>query len=62
MLFFERDIAIDMGTSGTLLYVSGKGVQLREPTLVAVDKFTGKLLKIGQEAQRMLGRTPANIL
>jgi rod shape-determining protein MreB len=62
MLFFERDIAIDMGTSAVLLYVRGKGVQLREPTLVAVDKYTGKLLKIGQEAQRMLGRTPANIL
>lgn len=62
MLFFERDIAIDMGTSAVLLYVRGKGVQLREPTLVAVDKFTGKLLKVGQEAQRMLGRTPANIL
>ncbi|MEG1790145.1 MAG: rod shape-determining protein [Oscillospiraceae bacterium] len=62
MLFFERDIAIDMGTDAVLLYVRGKGVQLREPTLVAVDKYTGKLLKIGQEAQRMLGRTPANIL
>jgi rod shape-determining protein MreB len=62
MVFFERDIAIDMGTSTVLLYVRGKGVQLREPTLVALDKFTGKLLKVGQEAQRMLGRTPANIL
>lgn len=62
MLFFERDIAIDMGTDVVLLYVRGKGVQLREPTLVAVDKYTGKLLKVGQEAQRMLGRTPANIL
>ncbi len=59
---FERDIAIDMGTSGVLVYVRGKGVQLREPTIVAVDKFTGKFLKIGQEAQKMLGRTPANIL
>ena len=62
MLVFERDIAVDMGTDATLLYVRGKGVQLREPTLVAVDRYTGKLLKTGQEAQRMLGRTPANIL
>lgn len=62
MLFFERDIAIDMGTSSVLLYVQGKGVQMREPTLVAVDKYSGKLLKIGQEAQKMLGRTPANIV
>ncbi len=62
MLFFERDIAIDMGTSSVLLYVRGKGVQLREPTLVAVDKYTGKLLKTGEAAQKMLGRTPANIL
>lgn len=58
---FERDIAIDMGTSGVLVYVRGKGVQLREPAIVAVDKFNGRLLKIGQEAEKMLGRTPANI-
>ncbi len=62
MLFFERDIAIDLGTSGTLVYVRGKGVSLREPTVVAVDKTTGKLLKIGEDAQKMLGRTPANIV
>lgn len=62
MLLFERDIAVDMGTSSTLLYVRGKGVQVREPTLVAVDKFTGRLLRVGQDAQKMLGRTPANIL
>lgn len=59
---FERDIAIDMGTSAVLVYVRGKGVQLREPSIVAVDKYTGRLLKIGQEARKMLGRTPANIL
>lgn len=62
MLFFERDIAIDLGTTSTLLYVRGKGVSMREPTVVAVDKVTGKLLKIGGEAERMLGRTPANIV
>ena len=62
MLIFERDIAIDMGTADVLLFVRGKGVQVREPTIVAVDKYTGKLLKVGREAQKMLGRTPASIV
>ncbi|MEF9971258.1 MAG: rod shape-determining protein, partial [Oscillospiraceae bacterium] len=62
MIFFERDIAIDMGTASILVYTSGKGVILREPTVVAVDKNTGKLLKVGEDAQKMLGRTPANIV
>lgn len=62
MLLFEKDIAIDMGTSSTLVFEQGKGVVLREPTVVAVDKFTGKILKVGQDAQKMLGRTPANIV
>ena len=62
MNVFERDIAVDMGTSSTLLFEQGKGVVAREPTVVAVDKFTGKILKIGQDAQKMLGRTPANIV
>ncbi|MGI5977455.1 MAG: rod shape-determining protein [Candidatus Limivicinus sp.] len=62
MNIFERDIAIDMGTSSTLIFEQGKGVVTREPTVVAVDKFTGKILKVGQDAQKMLGRTPANIV
>lgn len=62
MLIFERDIALDMGTTGVLLYSRGKGVQIREPTIVAVDKFTGRLLKDGHDAQKMLGRTPASIV
>ena len=62
MLFFERDIAIDLGTACTLVYVRGKGVALREPTVVALDKTTGKLLKVGESAEKMLGRTPANIV
>ena len=62
MMFFEKDIAIDMGTSTTQLYVRGKGIALREPTLVAVDKTNGRLLKVGEDAQKMLGRTPANIV
>ena len=62
MPIFERDIAVDMGTSSTLVFEQGRGVVLREPTVVTVDKFTGKILKIGQDAQKMLGRTPANIV
>ncbi|NLW64997.1 MAG: rod shape-determining protein [Clostridiales bacterium] len=62
MDFFERDIAIDLGTNNIMVYVSGKGIALREPTVVAVDKHSGKLLKVGEDAQKMLGRTPANIV
>ena len=51
-----------MGTSSTMLFEQGKGVVSREPTVVAVDKFSGKILKVGQDAQKMLGRTPANIV
>ncbi len=61
MLFFERDIAIDLGTMTTQIYVSGKGIRLREASVVAVDRGTGKLLKTGEEARKMLGRTPATI-
>ena len=61
MLFFERDIALDLGTTDTLLYVRGKGVAVREPTVVAVDKTDGRLLKVGEDARKMLGRTPVNI-
>ena len=62
MMIFERDTAIDLGTSNLLIYVRGKGIALREPSIVAVDKYTGRMLKVGQEAQKMLGRTPANIV
>ena len=57
-----RDIGIDLGTASILVYVKGKGVVLREPSVVAIDKNTGKLLKVGTEAQNMLGRTPGNII
>ena len=62
MLIFERDIAVDMGTSSTMLFEQGRGVVAREPTVVAVDKYTGRIQKVGQDAQKMLGRTPANIV
>ncbi len=62
MPVFDKDIALDMGTTRVMFYLRGKGVVLREPTLTAVDKFSGKLLKVGEEAQKMLGRTPASIV
>lgn len=62
MQIIEKDIAIDLGTSSIIVYVSGKGISVREPTVVAVDKHTGRLLKVGEDAQKMLGRTPANVV
>lgn len=62
MNLFEKDIAIDMGTTSTLVFEQGKGVVMREPTVVAIDKFNGRLLKVGQEAQKVIGRTPAGIV
>ena len=62
MLFFERDLAVDLGTMTTLIYVRGRGISLREATLVAMDRSTGRLLRIGEDAKKMLGRTPANII
>ena len=62
MVIFERDIAVDLGTSTTLLFEQGKGVVAREPTVVAIDRITGRISKVGQDAQKMLGRTPANIV
>ena len=59
---WTKDIGIDLGTASVLVYVKGKGVVLNEPSVVAMDKNTGKLLKVGSEAQAMLGRTPGNIV
>lgn len=59
---FSSDIGIDLGTATVLVYVKGKGVVLNEPSVVAVDKVTGKILSVGAEAQKMLGRTPGNII
>ncbi len=56
-----RDIGIDLGTASVLVYVKGKGIVLREPSVVAIDKNTDRILKVGREAQQMLGRTPGNI-
>ena len=62
MCSFAKDIGIDLGTASVLVYVKGKGVVLNEPSVVAIDKNTGKLLKVGADAQAMLGRTPGNIV
>ena len=59
---FGQDIAIDLGTASVIAYVKGKGIVLREPSVVAVDKDTNDVLAVGSEARRMLGRTPGNII
>lgn len=56
------DIGIDLGTASVLIYVKGKGIVLREPSVVAIDKNTDRILAVGEEARRMLGRTPGNIV
>ncbi|MEH7387118.1 rod shape-determining protein [Bacillus sp. JJ1521] len=57
-----RDIGIDLGTANVLIHVKGKGIVLNEPSVVALDKNTGKVLAVGEEARRMVGRTPGNIV
>ena len=60
--FLGRDMAIDLGTANTLVYVRGRGIVLNEPSVVAIDKDNGRVLAVGMEAKRMLGRTPGNIV
>ena len=62
MFFFGQDIGIDLGTATVIAYIKGKGIVLREPSVVAVDNNTGDVLAVGREARRMLGRTPGNIV
>lgn len=61
-LFEFNDVGIDLGTSSVLVYVRGKGIVLREPSVVAVERITGRILAVGEEARRMLGRTPGSII
>jgi len=56
--YFSHDIGIDLGTSNTLVYVKGKGITIREPSVVAIHKKTKDVLAVGAEAKRMLGKTP----
>jgi rod shape-determining protein MreB len=62
MQLFSHDLGIDLGTANVLIYVDGKGVVVREPSVVAVDKNTGKILEVGSAARNMLGRTPGNVV
>jgi len=59
---FSNDVAIDLGTANTLVYLKGKGIVLNEPSVVAVDRTTGKVIAVGKEAKSMLGRTPDEIV
>ena len=62
MQLFSHDLGIDLGTANVLIYVDGKGVVVREPSVVAVDKNTGKIIQVGAAARNMLGRTPGNVV
>jgi len=59
--YFSSDLAIDLGTANTLVYIKGKGIVLREPSMVVVDDRNGRIQAVGMEAKDMLGKTPANI-
>ena len=62
MFSWGQDIGIDLGTATVIAYVKGKGIVLREPSVVAVDSNTNEVLAVGKDARRMLGRTPGNIV
>ena len=62
MAIFAKDIGIDLGTANTLVHVKGKGIVVREPSVVAIDKTTNKVLAVGNAAKEMIGRTPGNIV
>ena len=62
MFGFGQSIGIDLGTATVLVHVKGKGIVLREPSVVAIDRNTGEAVSVGEEARRMLGRTPGNIV
>ena len=60
--YLSHDIGIDLGTANTLVYVKGKGIVINEPSVVAINKKTGRILAIGKEAKKMVGKTPAHIV
>lgn len=62
MAIFAKDIGIDLGTANTLVHVKGKGIVVREPSVVAIDKASNKVLAVGNAAKEMIGRTPGNIV
>ena len=59
---FSHDIGIDLGTANTLVYVKGKGIVMNEPSVVAINQKTGQILAVGNEAKKMVGRTPSHII
>jgi actin-like ATPase involved in cell morphogenesis len=59
---FSHDIGVDLGTANTLVYVRGKGIVINEPSVVAINQKTKQILAIGDDARRMVGRTPAHIV
>src|SRR4030042_4502959 len=59
---FSEDIAIDLGTANSEVYVRGRGIVIQEPSVVAINQKTGQILAIGEEAKKMVGRTPAHIV
>lgn len=61
-MLLSRDMGIDLGTANSLVYVKGKGIVVREPSVVAIQKETGAVLAVGDEAKKMIGRTPGNIV
>ena len=60
-IILSRDIGIDLGTATVQAYAQGLGIVIKEPSVVAIDKATDRVIKVGQEAQEMLGRTPDGI-
>ncbi|MBO5952960.1 MAG: rod shape-determining protein [Oscillospiraceae bacterium] len=62
MQLFSNDLGVDLGTANVLIYAEGKGIVVREPAVVAVDKNTGRILQVGAAARNMLGRTPGNVV
>ena len=61
-IVFAKDIGIDLGTANVLIYIKGQGIVLNEPSIVAIDSDTKKLLAVGKQAREMLGRTPGKVL
>ena len=59
---FSNGVGIDLGTANTLVYVKGKGVVINEPSVVAINQKTGQVVAVGNEAKRMIGRTPDTLL
>ena len=59
---FAKDIGIDLGTANCLVHLKGKGIVLCEPSVVAIQRDTGQVLAVGEEAKKMIGRTPGNIV